>query len=150
MRASLVAQMVKNAGRSRFDPWVGNIPWRRKWQPTLVFFAGKSHGQRTLEGYSPWGCRVRHNWLNNKAKVHTWKFKTFVSIDVPLLGPCCRKWSELKNVTLLWSIWHPVPLDLEMATGFLWGITSSPQAFLILRVCWLFRQVHAWSGKFIH
>ena len=29
-------------------------PWRRKWQPTPVFLLGKSHGQRSLEGYSPW------------------------------------------------------------------------------------------------
>ena len=29
--------------------------WRRKWQPTLVFLPGKSHGQRDLAGYSPWG-----------------------------------------------------------------------------------------------
>ena len=38
-----------------FDPWVGKIPWRRKWQPTPVFLTGKSHGQRNLAGYSPWG-----------------------------------------------------------------------------------------------
>jgi len=30
---------------------------RRKWQPTLVFLPGKSHGQRSLVGYSPWGCK---------------------------------------------------------------------------------------------
>ena len=35
-----------------FDPWVGKIPWRRKWQPTLVFLPGKSHGQRSLARYS--------------------------------------------------------------------------------------------------
>ena len=29
------------------------ISWRRKWQPTPVFLPGKSHGQRSLEGYSP-------------------------------------------------------------------------------------------------
>ena len=32
-------------------------PWRRKWQPTPVFLPGKSHGQRSLAGYSPWCCR---------------------------------------------------------------------------------------------
>ena len=32
--------------RSRFDPWVGKIPWRRKWQPSPVFLPVKSHGQR--------------------------------------------------------------------------------------------------------
>ena len=37
------------------DPWVGKIPWRRKWQPTPVFLPAESHRQRSLEGYSPWG-----------------------------------------------------------------------------------------------
>ena len=38
------------------------IPWRRKWQPTPVFFPGKSHGQRSLAGYNPWGHkRVEHD-----------------------------------------------------------------------------------------
>ena len=35
-------------------------PRRRKWQPTPVFLPGESHGQRSLEGYSAWGRRVRH------------------------------------------------------------------------------------------
>ena len=33
------------------------IPWRRKWQPTPVFLPGEFHGQRSLAGYSPWGCK---------------------------------------------------------------------------------------------
>jgi len=36
--------------RCQFDPWVGKIPWRKKWQPTPVFLPGESHGQRSLEG----------------------------------------------------------------------------------------------------
>ena len=44
-----------NAEDPGFDPWVGKIPWRRKWQPTPVFLPEKSHGQRSLVGYSPWG-----------------------------------------------------------------------------------------------
>ena len=40
--------------RHGFDPWVGKIPWSRKWQPTPVFLRGKFHGQRSLAGYSPW------------------------------------------------------------------------------------------------
>ena len=40
--------------RQDFDPWVGKIPWRRKWQPNPVFLPGKSHRQRSLVGYSPW------------------------------------------------------------------------------------------------
>ena len=41
--------------KHRFDPWVGKIPWKRKWQPSPVFLPGKSQGQRSLAGYSPWG-----------------------------------------------------------------------------------------------
>ena len=48
--------------RHRFNPWVWKIPRGRKWQPTPVFLTGKSHGQRSLEGYSPWGRkRVGYN-----------------------------------------------------------------------------------------
>ena len=39
--------------RDRFDPWVMKILWRRKWQLTPVFLPRKSHGQRSLVGYSP-------------------------------------------------------------------------------------------------
>ena len=45
------------SGRPGFNPWVGQIPWRRKWQPTPVLLPGKSHGQRSLAGCSPWGCK---------------------------------------------------------------------------------------------
>ena len=43
--------------RHEFNPWVRKIPWKRKWQPTLVFLPGKSHGQRSLVGYRPLGCK---------------------------------------------------------------------------------------------
>ena len=44
----------KRHKRLGFNPWVGNILWRRSRQPTLVFLPGESHGQRSLAGYSPW------------------------------------------------------------------------------------------------
>ena len=43
--------------RSGFDPWVRKIPWSREQKPTPVFLPGKFHGQRSLAGYSPWGCK---------------------------------------------------------------------------------------------
>ena len=52
--------MIKNlppiAGDARYglNPWIGMIPWSRKWQPTPVFLTGKFHGQRSLGDYSPW------------------------------------------------------------------------------------------------
>ena len=42
-------------GRPGFDPWVRKILWRREWQPTPVLLPGKSHGQRSIVGYSPQG-----------------------------------------------------------------------------------------------
>ena len=53
-----VAQMVKNPPamqKTWFDLWVVMISWRREWLPTPVFFPVESHGQRSLEGYSPQG-----------------------------------------------------------------------------------------------
>ena len=53
---SVLKNSPANTGaRSGFDPWVGKIPWRRKWQPTPVFLPGKSHGWRSLAGYNLWG-----------------------------------------------------------------------------------------------
>ena len=46
---------VKRCRRHEFDPWVRKIPWSSKWQPTPVFLPGKSSGQKSLVGYSPWG-----------------------------------------------------------------------------------------------
>ena len=52
--------MVKNLPakqETQFDPWIWKFPWRRKWKPTPVFLPGKSHGQMSLVGYSPWGWK---------------------------------------------------------------------------------------------
>ena len=52
--------------RLGFKAWVRKIPWRRKWQPTPVFLPGKSHGQRSLAGYSLWGRKESDvtEWLS--------------------------------------------------------------------------------------
>ena len=52
---SVILCLWKGLRRPRWlskDPWVGKVPWRRKWQPTPVFLPGKPHGQRSLAGYS--------------------------------------------------------------------------------------------------
>ena len=67
--ASLVAQTVKlsacNAG-GVFNSWVGKFPGRKKWQSTPALLPGKSHGQRSLIGYSPWGRKESDTteWLH--------------------------------------------------------------------------------------
>ena len=54
-----------------FDPWVRKIPWRRKWQPTLVFLPGKSHRQRNLAGYSSWGYKGSDTTERPNTHTHT-------------------------------------------------------------------------------
>ena len=54
----MVKNLPANARRHKrreFDPWVWKIPWRRARQPTSLLLPGKSHGQSSLVGYSPWG-----------------------------------------------------------------------------------------------
>ena len=52
--------------RHKFYSRVRKIPWKRKWQPTLLFLPGKFRGQRSLAGYSPWGWKkVRNDWAHS-------------------------------------------------------------------------------------
>ena len=66
-----MAQQVKNLPvvQETLETWVWSLgwedPWRRKWHPTPVFLLEKSHGWRSLAGYSPWGGRVGHNWVTS-------------------------------------------------------------------------------------
>ena len=64
LQAFQVVLVVENPPTNERDvrdmssvPALGRFPWRRGWQPTLVFLPGESHGQRSLVGYSPWGCK---------------------------------------------------------------------------------------------
>ena len=56
--------------RRWLDSWVGKIPLEKKWQSTPVLLPGKSHGQRNLAGYRPWGYkRVRHDLATKQQHV---------------------------------------------------------------------------------
>ena len=64
---SVVKNLPGQCRRHRLDPWIWKTPCRRKWQPALGFLPGKCHGQRSLAGYGPWGCKEsdmtkRLNW----------------------------------------------------------------------------------------
>ena len=48
---------VGDTGDASSIPWVGKVPWRRKWQPTPVCLPEKSCRQRSLAGYNPWGWK---------------------------------------------------------------------------------------------
>ena len=67
---SVVREPVAKAGDPGSIPGLGRFPWMRAWKPTPVFLPGELHGQRSLVGYSPWGCRVRHNWATEDSTWH--------------------------------------------------------------------------------
>ena len=80
-----------------FDPWVRKIPWGRKWQPTLVFLPGKSHRQKSLVGYSPWGPE------ESDTTDHTCFILLWVESDIITL-----KTPRVKD--LFWISSHPWPV----------------------------------------
>ena len=81
---------------------VGSIPGS-KWQPTPVFLLAKSHGQKNLEGYSPWVAKSQ-TWLSTRraraharahTHTHTRKFSSLVTFaDTTSLLPHQTVWRE--------------------------------------------------------
>ena len=56
--------------RHGLDPWVRKICWRRRWQPPPVFLPGKSHGQKSVVGCCPRGCkRVGHDLATKQQQI---------------------------------------------------------------------------------
>ena len=91
VRASLVAQMVKNLSavqETGFDPWVGKIPWRREWLPTPVFLPGEFHEQRSPVGYSP--RDHKESETTEQLNFHELFMATsFIIISRPFSNLCC-------------------------------------------------------------
>ena len=57
--------------RYRFSPWMGTIPWSRRWQLTPIFLPGKLHGQGNLAGYSPRGHKESDTTEHTHTHIHT-------------------------------------------------------------------------------
>ena len=54
-----LAQGFLQCRRTRLNPWLGKVCWRKKWLPPPVFLPGEFHGHRSLASYSPWGQKSR-------------------------------------------------------------------------------------------
>ena len=76
------------------------MPWRRKWQPTLAFLPGKSHGQRSLVGSSPWGSKFGHDWATD---THTFWQEGAAQIQGNDRGQC--GWGCMMNGDVAMSEW---------------------------------------------
>ena len=101
--------------RLGLDPWVGKLPWRRKWQPTWVFLPGESPGQRSLVGYSPWSHRESDTteWLNNHNK------RTLKLDDNICLGAFLAETGELPKTLNSWHLDSEFPKSVSMKHGML-------------------------------
>ena len=110
------ACQCRRCKRHRFDPWVRKILWKRAWQSTPIFLLGKSHRQRSLAGYSPWDCRVRHNWVtintftDNMTSFLASVAWVFPSFHQPFIFFSPQKLesfvSESPHSAPCWHLWH--------------------------------------------
>ena len=115
-----------------FNPWVGMISWRRKWQHTPECLLGESHGQRSLVGYSPWGRRVRHDWRDRACVLFS---IVAVPVYIPRMvqeGSLFSTLSPALTVQIFW--WWPFWLVIPhlVLIGISLIISDAEQLFMCL------------------
>ena len=76
--------------RHGFDPWVGKISWRRKWQPMPVFLPENFYGQRSLAGYSPWSHKEPDMTMLTCSVMRTYIYISF-PLPPPSSFPCSSR-----------------------------------------------------------
>ena len=109
--------------RHRFDPCVGKIPWRRKWQPTPIFLPEKFSGQRSLVGYSLWDHKELDmtDWAHTNTHTHPerekhWQMHTHIPFQLSF-KLCHQKttYSAFMPVELTASVSLPTEICLVRA-----------------------------------
>ena len=118
--------------KTGFDPWVEKIPWRREWLPPLVFLPGEFHGQSSLAGYSPKGCResdtseqltlsLSFSFINDR-----WKY--FILPNSHSVLPLPRVLKCLPEIPACW--WHEVPCHrTQQALLLKWSCSQEVPCF---------------------
>ena len=119
------AYQFRGQKRCRFDPWVGKIPWRRKWQPTPVFLPGESHGRRSVV--------VRHKGTDFACRWHT--CRSTQQIDSDTSGEVCQAAQHISNGSISFAsnlplpqslLWVAPPIGHEPGTQESVSLTSPP------------------------
>ena len=130
--------------RCGFDRWIGRFLWRRKWPPTPVFLPGDSHGQRSLVGCSPWGCKG----LDTTERLNNNNNLDLKGRELRSLFPQCQKLSicalqciSLPSPFLIWDWWKgladPGKL-LEQECLLKWIFDCCLDLFLQMPSSWYF------------
>ena len=121
----------------QFHPWVGKIPWRRAWQPTPVFLPTESHGQRSMAGYGPWGCKesdtteVTECTHMNSQGLASWQ-KPSRQECIRLLGEIQAQTCSAQTLELCDNILFFFSLSLSLSTPvfqILWSQTAASPSF---------------------
>ena len=121
-RTSLMAQTVKHlpaCWRPGFNLWVRKIFWRRKWQPTPVLLPGKSHGQSSLAGYSPWGRKkFGLDWATSLS-LSALNILLFIILKHlwRVMFPASKFW----KITTLFSFYYNSFVELSVLTVTFWS-----------------------------
>ena len=108
--------------RPEFPQWVRKVSWRRKQQPTPLFLAGKSHEQKSLASYSPWGCRKSDTTEHTNTHICIWDVCVYICIYV-CVCVLIRVLQENRTSRicyliyisrrLVWGIGSPLIMDLD-------------------------------------
>ena len=112
--------------KPRLDSWDEKIPWRRKWQPTLISLPGKSHGQRSLAGYSLGGGKESHTteWLNSSSRIGSKSTAVFSKKDILVSGTTDKSkdnWPALASRARLLN--RPTNLSLKLTSHIRKGLS---------------------------
>ena len=111
--SGVIGKLGLECRRPGFNPWIGKIPWRRKWQPTPLLLPGESHGQRSLAGYTSIVLqRVAHEWNNFVDK-----------------GPSSQRYGFSSSHVWMWELDHKeswVPQNWCFWTVVLWRLFRIP------------------------
>ena len=140
---SVVKNLPANAGDLGLIP-VREMPWKRKWQSILVFLPGKSYGQRSLEGYSPWDHKNSHTRLSDSVQfsrsvvsdsVTPWTSMPGFPIHHQLLEPIqthVHRVGDAIQPSHLLSSPYPSAFDLSQHLGIFQSVSCSHQVAKVL------------------
>ena len=78
--------------RQGFHPWVRKIPWTRQWQLIPIFLPGKSHGQSSLVGYSPWGHKESSTTKQRRAYASSTTYHSPLFVSIYIYVPKGYEW----------------------------------------------------------
>ena len=98
--------------------WVGKILWRRKWQPTPVLLPGKSHGWRSLAGYSPRG-RKELDMIEQLHYISFFRFSSNGLVVSDSVTPWTAAHQASLSITISQSLLKPMSIESVMPSNHL-------------------------------